>query len=142
MAEELLDVIETDNAEAAMKEEDEQGASSGSASAALSKGAAAERAAREDLTRRSYRAYGMLLQALQDEQLRLVRTVARGNAHGVWRILLATYERKSMVSRVRLLEQLFTLALRDKESIATYVSRLMEIERRLKAQDEQVSESI
>jgi gag-polypeptide of LTR copia-type len=97
---------------------------------------------REELIKKSYLAYGILIQSLKDEQLRLVQGVARGNAYGIWKILLETYERKSMATRVQLLERLFGTQLRGNESIASYVARLTEIERRLRAQGEQVSESI
>jgi hypothetical protein len=91
---------------------------------------------------KSHLAYGILIQSLQDEQLRLVQGVARGNAHGIWKILVDTYERKSMATRVQLLERLFGTQLKANESIAQYVARLTEIERKLRAQGEQVSESI
>lgn len=97
---------------------------------------------RDELIRKSHLAYGLLIQSLKDEQLRLVQGVARGNAHGIWKILLATYERKSMATRVQLLEHLFGTQLLAKETIASYVARLTELERRLRAQGEQVSESI
>lgn len=97
---------------------------------------------REELIKKSHLAYGILIQSLKDEQLRLVQGVARGNAHGIWRILLETYERKSMATRVQLLERLFGTQLKANESMASYVARLTEIERRLRAQGEQVSESI
>ena len=101
---------------------------------------------REELQRKSQLAYGILIQALKDEQLRLVQGVVRGDAHGIWKILLETYERKSMATRVQLLEQLFGTQLiqkgNERESMASYVARLTELERRLRAQGEQVSESI
>jgi len=97
---------------------------------------------REELLRKSHLAYGILIQSLKDEQLRLVQGVARGNAHGIWKILLDTYERKSMATRVQLLERLFGTQLRTGESVTSYVARLTEMERRLRAQGEQVSEGI
>jgi hypothetical protein len=92
--------------------------------------------------RRRQRAYGMLVQALQDEQLRLMSGVPRGDARALWRVLLDTYDRKSMAARVQLLEQLFAFVMTSGESVAAYAARLLELERRLKEQDESVSESI
>jgi len=99
---------------------------------------------REELIKKSHLAYGILIQSLKDEQLRLVRGVDRGNAHGIWKILIGTYDRKSMATRVQLLEQLFGTQLKviDHETIASYVARLTELERRLRAQGEQISEGI
>jgi len=169
MAHELLQVVETDIAEQAMKISAAANASvpasASSGSAVPSGGAHASRPARsaasgskvqqhsqgdldkdqterDELIRKSQLAYGILMQSLQDEQLRLVQGVARGNAHGVWKILLETYERKSMATQVQLLERLFGMQVQKGETIAGYVARLTEIERRLRAQGEQVSEGI
>lgn len=145
MAVDLLDTVET-TASSTSESTDtpsgptrhqSQGKKKGESNAATT----AERE-REDTVRRSHRAYGMLVQALQDEQLRLMSTVQRGDARALWRVLLDTYDRKSMATRVQLLEQLFAFQLLRGETIAAYVARLMEMERKLKEQDEPVSESI
>jgi len=89
---------------------------------------------RDELLSKSHLAYGILIQSLKDEQLRLVQGVDRENAHGIWKILLETYDRKSMATQVQLLEQLFGTQLQANETmIASYVARLTEIERRLRA---------
>src|ERR1700733_13373297 len=43
----------------------------------------------------SSKAYSILLNSFQDEQLQLVSFVTSGDAHGVWKVLLARYERKT-----------------------------------------------
>jgi len=97
---------------------------------------------RDEIRKRSHQAYGMLLQALPSEQLRLIQHIQRGDAHGVWKTLLETYERKSMATKVQLLEQLFSLQKRKEESISSYVAQLTQLERKLGAQGEAISESI
>jgi len=141
MAHELLDAVENNVLEQAQEQEEKEAASA-SASSKVTKQESAAAAAREEVRRKSHRAYGILVQCLQDEQLRLMQNVKRGDAHGVWRILLDTYERKSMATKVQLLERLFALSKPTSESITSYVARLTEIERKLRAQGEEVSESI
>jgi len=147
MANDLLDVVENN-----VLEEEKSGSSAGGAAAASSstttkgkhesKATIAIGSEKDETRKRSHRAYGMLLQSLQSEQLRLVQHVQRGDAHGVWLILLDTYERKSMATKVQLLEQLFSLQMQRNDSIASYVAHLTEIERKLHAQEENISESI
>jgi hypothetical protein len=95
-----------------------------------------------ELLEKSKRAYGSILLALLPEQLRLCQHVTLGDAHGLWTVLLNTYERKSLSTKVQLFERLFSLVLGRTESIALYVARLTDIERKLKEQDENISQSI
>lgn len=141
MAHDLLDVVETDVAEKEMKGEESSPGSSFPASRGNRVDTALQER-KEEIVRKSQRAYGILLQSLQNEQLRLVQTVKRGNAYGVWRTLLENYERKSMANKIQLLERLFNIRFQHGETIATYVARLTEIERKLKEQGEEISESI
>jgi hypothetical protein len=143
MALDLQDVVETDVAERELKSEDPGTMAQGAAAARGSRAeAVAVQERREELIRKSYRAYGILVQSLQNEQLRLVQSVKRGNAYGVWKLLVEHYERKSMATKIQLLERLFGLQLERGESIALYVARVMEIQSKLEAQEEEVSESI
>jgi hypothetical protein len=146
MAHDLLDVVE--NSVIGQAEQETHATAAAPAASVSSKATkqdstvSAAAAARDEVRRRSNRAYGILVQCLQDEQLRLMQNVKRGDAHGVWRILLDTYERKSMATKVQLLERLFALTKQASETITSYIARLTEIERKLNAQEEKVSESI
>jgi hypothetical protein len=86
----------------------------------------------------SKRAYAALLAALGVEQLRLCEHVAFGDAHGVWRVLLATYERQSVATRVQLIERLLAMRLTRGEGVSLYVARLTDTVRKLAEQDESV----
>jgi hypothetical protein len=154
MAHDLLDVVENDVlGQAELIQESANAAAPAAASVSTSNkaakkqdstnaAAAAAAVQQDEVRRKSNRAYGILVQCLQDEQLRLMQNVQRGDAHGVWKILLDTYERKSMATKVQLLERLFALTKQPLESITSYIARLTEIERKLNAQEEKVSESI
>ena len=117
-------------------------ATGSSLQAAADKPAADEHKGIMELLEKSKRAYGSILMALGPEQLRLCQHVTLGDAHGLWTVLLNTYERKSLSTKVQLFERLFSLVLGRTESIALYVARLTEIERKLKEQDEKISDSI
>jgi hypothetical protein len=86
----------------------------------------------------SKRAYAVLLLALTSKELRLCGHVEHGDAHGVWQVLLDTYERRSTATRVQLMEMLFKIRLMRSESVALYVSRLTEVERKLASQGERI----
>lgn len=94
------------------------------------------------ILRKSKRAYGALVASLKSEQLRLVQHLPAGDAHALWNVLLETYERKSLATRVQLMEKLFSLQMNSGERVALYVARLTEIDRKLKEQEEPVSPSM
>jgi len=48
----------------------------------------------EEISSKSERAYAILLNLLDDEVIDLVAHVEAGDAHGVWTVLLETYETK------------------------------------------------
>jgi Trp operon repressor len=95
-----------------------------------------------ELSRKSKKAYGVLLLALGPEQLRLVQQVVVGDANSIWKVLLDNYERKSMATRVQLYEILFSIKMMESESINLYVARLTELDVRLKQQQENLSEGV
>jgi hypothetical protein len=86
----------------------------------------------------SRRAYAALLAALGVKQLRLCEHVAFGDAHGVWSVLLATYERQSVATRVQLIERLLSMRLSRSESVSLYVARVTDVVRRLAEQEESI----
>ena len=157
-AHDLLDVVETDCACAAIKEErDRSGAtkreqaahSAASGAAAASAGAAASAqspasppVSKDKDVMRSRRAYGALMMALKETQLLLVQHVPLGDAHGVWRVLLDNYDRKSVATRVQLIERFFSMEQARGERVAVYASRVTEVAHKLAEQGEKMSETI
>lgn len=93
-------------------------------------------------SRKTKKAYGILLLALGAEQLRLVQQVTVGDANGIWKILLDNYERKSMATKVQLYEMLFNIKMEGSETINLYIARLTEMDVKLKQQQENLSESV
>lgn len=96
----------------------------------------------ERLIALSKRAYGALISTLGSVQLRLCQHVVLGDAHGIWKVLLDNYERKSVATKVRLMEELFGIMLSRGESVGLYVARLTELQRKLADQDESISDSV
>jgi hypothetical protein len=149
LAHDLLDVVETDRASGAVKEEHmkrsaaraEQAAGAASSAAAEESSASPPMSKDKDIVR-SRRAYGALMLALGHTQLQLCQRVALGDAHGVWQVLLDTYDRKSVATRVQLIERLFSMEQGRSESVSVYVSRVTEVEQRLREQGEEVSGAI
>jgi uncharacterized membrane protein YgcG len=158
MAYNLIEVCETNIAVALLNEErvraaaakaegkpmvKQQQVASSSDEEIEQKTAANEKAlAEEDVKTASKRAYGALLAALSADQLRLVQHVALGDAYGVWSTLLAHYERKSVATRVGLIESLFTLKMEGGESINLYAARVTEMNRKLAEQEEIISNTV
>jgi len=157
-AHDLLEVVETDCACAAIKEErDRAGAtkreqaanSAASGAAAASAGAAASAqspasppVSKDKDVQRSRRAYGALMLALKETQLLLVQHVPLGDAHGVWRVLLDNYDRKSVATKVQLIERFFSMEQARGERVSVYVSRVTEVAHKLAEQGEKMSEAM
>lgn len=89
-----------------------------------------------------HKAYGSLVASLKSTQLRLIQHITQGDAHGVWKVLIDTYDRKSLSSRVLLMEQLFGMKLEQRESVPIYVARLDDIVHQLADQNEMVQPSM
>ena len=155
MAYNLLDVCETNAACDILAEERVRAAaakaegkpvprvtSSSSGSALSDDEADVKVTALEELKTASKRAYGALLGALNSDQLRMVQHVQTGDAHGVWSTLLAHYERKSVATRVGLIESLFNMKMESGESVNLYAARVTEMNRKLLEQEERISDTV
>jgi hypothetical protein len=88
--------------------------------------------------KKSRQAYSMLITSLRDAELRLVAHLPRGDANGVWMVLLAKYERKTLSSRHFTREKLHRLKMERGEKFDSYFARLTELEMRLKEMGAQV----
>jgi Trp operon repressor len=102
----------------------------------------ADRDAKNMIKDASKRAYSALIGALNRSQLTLVQHVSIGDAHGVWQVLLVQYERKSVATRVALIEQLLTIKMEGSEHVALYVARVQGLVRKLAEQEELISDTI
>ena len=158
-AHDLLDVVETDCACAAIKEERdragatkrEQAANSAASGAAAANASAAATIAQSSASppvskdkdvQRSRRAYGALMMALKETQLLLVQHVPLGDAHGVWCVLLDNYDRKSVATKVQLIERFFSMEQARGERVSVYVSRVTEVAHKLAEQGEKMSDAM
>jgi hypothetical protein len=94
----------------------------------------------EIIEEKKRKAYGLLVLCLGVEQLRMIQQIEGGDAHGVWCTLIDNYERKSMESQIQLFDQLFGLKMKSGEKITVFVSRLLEIEVKLKQYKEYISD--
>ena len=91
---------------------------------------------------KSEKAYGILLNLLEDELIDLVAHVEAGDAHGVWTVLLETYETKSTASLCHTLDKLMNMKLENRESFDVYKARFMNLVLSLKEMGETVSPAI
>lgn len=74
---------------------------------------------------RADRAYGMLVLSFSSPALTsLVQQVTPGDAHGVWKLLLGRYERKTVASQAHVIEQLMSTRMEAGEHVDSYVARL------------------
>lgn len=113
-----------------------RGASSGSS------GSSGKRSG-EEISSKSERAYAILLNLLDDEVIDLVAHVEAGDAHGVWTVLLETYETKSTASLCYTLDQFMNIKFDDRrESFDVYKARFMNLLVALKEMGEVVSLAI
>src|SRR3984957_4945382 len=97
----------------------------------------------EEISSKSERAYAILLNLLDDEVIDLVVHVEAGNAHGVWTVLLETYETKSTASLCYTLDQFMNIKFDDRrESFDVYKARFMNLLVALKEMGEVVSLAI
>ena len=97
----------------------------------------------EEISSKSERAYAILLNLLDDEVIDLVAHVEAGDAHGVWTVLLETYETKSTASLCYTLDQFMNIKFDDRrESFDVYKARFMNLLVALKEMGEVVSLAI
>ena len=93
--------------------------------------------------RKSEKAYAILLNLLEDELIDLIAHVDAGDAHGVWAVLLETYEAKSTASLCYTLDQLMNIQFdSNKENFDMFKARFTKLVLALKEMNEVVSAAI
>ena len=88
----------------------------------------------------SKKAYSFLLNCLADAQAQLVVNVTVGDAHAVWKILLAQYERRSTASKHLTRTKLLHSKMERAEKFDTFLSRVQELALRLAQMGSPVNE--
>jgi len=92
------------------------------------------------------KAYGILINLLEDRLIDLVVSVEPGNARGVWKVLLETYEAKSTALLCHTLDLFMNIQFRGRdhetESFDMYRARFMNLLQKLKEMGELVSPAI
>jgi len=89
------------------------------------------------------KAYAIVLNLLEDELIDLVSHVEPGNAHGVWSVLLETYEVKSTATLCHKLDLFMNIRFNpENESFDVYKCRYMKLLSELKEMNEIVSPAI
>lgn len=92
---------------------------------------------------KSEKAYAIVLNLLEDELIDLVSHVEPGNAHGVWSVLLETYEMKSTATLCHKLDLFMNIRFNsESESFDLFRSRYMKLLSELKEMNEVVSPAI
>ena len=89
---------------------------------------------------KSKRAHSFLLNCLADAQTQLMVNVTMGDAHGVWKIMLAQYERKSTASKHLTRTKLMHSKMERNEKFDTFLARVQEVSLRLAQMGSPVSE--
>ena len=93
--------------------------------------------------RKSEKAYAILLNLLEDELIDLIAHVDAGDVHGVWTVLLETYEAKSTASLCYTLDQLMNIQFDSKkETFDMFKARFTKLVLALKEMNEVVSAAI
>ena len=90
--------------------------------------------------KKSRKMYSLLLTVLSDQQLQLVGHVTRGDAHGVWQVILARYERKTVASRHHTREKLHRIKMERGERFDQFLARLTDLQLRLQQMGSVVAE--
>jgi hypothetical protein len=93
----------------------------------------------QDKKKRSHTAFTFLLLCLLPEQMKLVQHINKGDAYGVWRVLLDHYERKTLVCRLNLRKTFSNIRMQPEESFDSYISRFKQIVLQLNDDGEQLS---
>jgi hypothetical protein len=84
------------------------------------------------LVKKSRKAYSLLINCFGNEQLQLVSTVQAGDAHGVWKVLLSRYDRKTTASKQALRMKLHGEKMLRSEKFDAFYARVKDLELRLK----------
>ena len=90
--------------------------------------------------KKSRKAYSLLLSVLSDEQLQLIGDITRGDAHSVWKLILARYERKTVASRHYTREKLHRVKMERAERFDPYFARLKDLRLRLQQMGSDVTD--
>jgi hypothetical protein len=94
-------------------------------------------------TKRRDKAYAILLNLLDDSLIELISSVSVGDAAGVWKILLSTYETKSTAQLCQKLDELLNLKFAGTgESFDVYKARFTNLCIEVKEMDEDLSSKI
>lgn len=91
-----------------------------------------------DKEQRSHTVFTFLLLCLMPEQLKLVQHITKGDAHGLWMVLVNHYERKTLSSKLALRKQFSTIKLEGTESFETYVARFSRLVMQLNDDGEEI----
>jgi hypothetical protein len=92
------------------------------------------------LEKKSRKAFAIIINCLQDEQLQLVVQVPRGNAHEVWNILTQRYERTTTASKAHTRDMLHKCKMSSNESFDGYLGRVTQLVISLTEMKEPVSD--
>jgi hypothetical protein len=98
-----------------------------------------EKRENESQEKKSKKAYAILMLSLQTEQIRLVAHVPRGNANGVWEVLLQRYERKTTASKTHTRDMLHKCKMNKEEEFDDYLARINSLMLKLEEMEESVS---
>jgi hypothetical protein len=85
-------------------------------------------------------AYSSLLNVLMLEQRLLVQHIPRGDAHGVWQVLSARYDRKTAASKHYTRTKLHNTRMERSEKFDNYLARLKDLAQRLHSMNAPVSD--
>jgi hypothetical protein len=94
----------------------------------------------EEERRKMNRAYSILTLSLDDPRMQMMMHVEEGDAAGVWRTLVAHYERTSTASKAHTRSMLHKQRMYETEEFDMYKSRIVELKMRLATMGETVSE--
>jgi hypothetical protein len=87
---------------------------------------------------RSHTVFTFILLCLMPEQLKLVQHITKGDAHGLWKVLVNHYERKTLASKLHLRKQFSTIKMEGNESFETYVARFSRLVMQLNDDGEEI----
>ena len=132
----LLSVIE--EAEAAAADDAAATATGGASSSSSGDSSNAPPKQTEKQMKQTRRVYGALMVRLYGEALEMVVHCERGDAHGIWRILLTRYERNTVASKLHLRRQLRNMRMQEGK-FDVYVSHINQLCLRLKQLNSEVN---
>jgi hypothetical protein len=141
-------VVEPTNASAVTKTTKSKSSTAAAASSSNSAAAAADDGDQkapltvEDQAH-SHRAYSVMMTLLSDVHMHLVQPplVAAGDAAGVWRALLAHFERKTMATRAHTRRMLHNSKMKEDEQFDMYKARKLTLATQLRGMGDAVTDS-